>query len=40
MILRASQITWGENDEHSGIALKIGINSGPVIAGVIGLHKP
>ncbi|EGR28424.1 hypothetical protein IMG5_176100, partial [Ichthyophthirius multifiliis] len=37
MLLVASQISWSQD---SGIMIKIGINVGPVIAGVIGLHKP
>ncbi|EGR34444.1 hypothetical protein IMG5_011210 [Ichthyophthirius multifiliis] len=41
MHMIASQIQW-QNDKGSdkGIQLKIGIHVGPVIAGVIGMHKP
>lgn len=34
----ATHYTWGEKGTR--INLKIGINNGPVIAGVIGYHKP
>ena len=34
----STQFTWGEKGTH--INLKIGIHNGPVIAGVIGFHKP
>ena len=38
MMKYARHYTWGEFG--TPITLKIGINNGPVIAGVIGLHKP
>lgn len=36
----AENITYGDPNNLKKLELKIGIHKGPVIAGIIGYHKP